>query len=161
MEIRALYPNDWPAVKRIYEAGIATQIATFETEVPPWEIWDKNHLSYCRLVSFREDIITGWVALSPVSSRCVYQGVAEVSVYIDPDFHGLGIGKTLMEQVIESSETAGIWTLQSGIFSSNEASIKLHEKVGFRIVGTREKLGMINGKWQDIILMERRSPKVG
>ena len=152
---------DWPAVSDIYTQGIATGYATFETDVPSFEVWDQNHLANCRLVAEREGEIAGWAALSPVSGRCVYGGVAEVSVYVGTEFHGLGIGKVLMQHLILESEKTGLWTLQSGIFPENVGSIKLHEKVGFRKIGYREKVGKYQGAWKDNLIFERRSKVVG
>lgn len=154
-------PSDWEAVARIYADGIATGYATFEQEIPSWESWDKNHLNDCRLVADENGTILGWAALSPVSSRCVYGGVAEVSVYVGGEARGHGVGKALMLDLIDSSETAGLWTLQSGIFPENIASIVLHEKVGFRKIGVRERVGKLNDQWKDNVLFERRSKKVG
>ena len=138
-----MQPNDWPEVARIYEEGIATGIATFETQVPTYADWDQAHLKICRLVFSRDDRLAGWAALSPVSGRCVYGGVAEVS------------------RLIPESEANGIWTLQSGIFPENLASIRLHEKVGFRKLGVRERIGKRDGQWKDNVLFERRSRVVG
>ena len=152
---------DWRAVSDIYTQGIATGYATFETEVPSYEEWNKNHIAGCRLIAERGDEIAGWAALSPVSGRCVYGGVAEVSVYVAKKFHGLGIGKVLMNHLILESEKAGLWTLQSGIFPENVGSIKLHEKVGFRKIGFREKVGKLHGNWKDNVIFERRSKVVG
>lgn len=152
---------DWESVAQIYKEGIATGYATFETNTPTYDDWDKNHLRSCRLVAEREGKIAGWAALSPVSSRCVYGGVGEVSVYVGIDFHGLGIGKMLMKNLILESEKAGLWTLQSGMFPENTASIKLHEKVGFRKIGYREKVGKLHGVWKDNLIYERRSQTVG
>ena len=147
---------------RIYKEGIATGFATFETLVPDYKNWDMNHVPECRLVAERNQKILGWVALSPVSGRCVYGGVAEISVYIAESARGKGVGKALLEAVIQESEKEGYWTLQSGIFPENEASIKLHEKVGFRFLGKREKVGKtIHGVWKDNLLFERRSKVVG
>ncbi len=161
VEIRPMLKEDWPSVAQIYAEGIATGFATFETDVPEYEAWDKNHLKHCRLVAERDGSIAGWAALSPVSGRCVYGGVAEVSVYVGKEFHGLGIGKLLMQQLIPESERQGLWTLQSGIFPENTASIKLHEKVGFRKIGYREKVGKLHGAWKDNLMFERRSRTVG
>lgn len=152
--------EDWPAVKEIYRQGIATGMATFETDVPGWNQWDENHLAHSRLIAKGNEIL-GWAALSPVSGRCVYGGVAEVSVYIAEKARGRGIGKKLLNTLIENSEENGIWTLQAGIFAENEASIKLHKKCGFKIVGKREKLGKLKDIWKDVLLMERRSKRVG
>ncbi len=156
-----MHNTDWESVAAIYMEGIATGYATFETSTPPYDVWDKNHLESCRLVAEREGRIAGWAALSPVSSRCVYGGVGEVSVYVGTGYHGLGIGKLLMDNLILESEKVGLWTLQSGIFPENIGSIKLHEKVGFRKIGYREKVGKLHGAWKDNLLYERRSPTVG
>jgi len=153
--------HDWPEVKHIYEDGIATGNATFQQSAPEWEEWDKNHLSTCRVVAKDNDTILGWAALTPVSGRCVYAGVAEVSVYINEEARGKGLGKKLLEMLVEESEANDIWTLQAGIFPENTASLKIHEACGFRILGTREKIGKMNGVWRDTILMERRSKKTG
>ncbi|MEW6184644.1 MAG: N-acetyltransferase family protein [Thermodesulfobacteriota bacterium] len=150
--------QDWPAVKTIYEQGLATGNATFEGEAPSWEDWDAGHLQECRLVAVAAERVVGWAALSRVSGRCVYAGVAEVSVYIAAEERGRGIGKQLLQSLIRESEQHGIWTLQSGIFPENEASIALHRKCGFRLIGRREKLGQMNGRWRDVLLYERRSP---
>jgi L-amino acid N-acyltransferase YncA len=161
MKIRNMNPDDWPEVREIYEEGIATKMATFETSSGTWEKWDQGHLTEPRLVTTEGEEVLGWAALSPVSGRCVYGGVAEVSVYIRASAKGRGIGTQLLEELIRRSEENGIWTLQAGIFADNHPSIKLHEKVGFRLVGTREKLGRLDGVWRDIVLMERRSDVVG
>ncbi|MET1258178.1 N-acetyltransferase family protein [Flagellimonas sp. DF-77] len=162
MIIREMKAADWDEVAEIYKAGIATGCATFETKVPSFADWDAAHIDSCRLVAEHNDGLWGWAALSPVSSRCVYGGVAEVSVYITPEARGKGVGKTLMHQLIAASEAQGYWTLQSGIFPENEASIKLHEKVGFRFLGKRERVGKTHeGIWKDNLLFERRSQTVG
>lgn len=157
MNVRPMTKKDWKAVANIYEAGIATGNATFETTAPSWETWNKNHLASCRFVAEQDETIAGWVALSPVSSRCVYGGVAEVSVYISPDFRKKGVGKLLMQLLISASEEAGFWTLQAAMFPENKGSIALHLKMGFRKIGVREKIGKMNGVWRDNLLMERRS----
>jgi phosphinothricin acetyltransferase len=159
--IEKLRPEDWPAVRAIYEEGIATGNATFETQVPDWEDWDASHLGDCRLVARKGGHIVGWGALSPVSGRCVYAGVAEVSVYVADAARGQGIGKRLLQALIEVSERWGIWTLQAGIFPENQASIGLHESCGFRQVGTRVRIGQLKGMWRDVVLLERRSETVG
>jgi phosphinothricin acetyltransferase len=153
---------DWTAVAQIYADGIATGEATFETAVPTWEKWDSGHLPTCRFVA-RSDAgeVLGWAALSAVSSRCVYAGVAEVSVYVAPAAWGQGVGKRLLQTLVDSSEAEDIWTLQAGIFPENEASVKLHERCGFRVVGRRERLGQQNGHWRDVLFLERRSQTVG
>jgi len=142
--------------------GIATGEATFETESSPdWETWSGEHLDFGRLAALSEDRVVAWAALTPVSDRCVYAGVAEVSVYVGEDARGQGIGSQLMAALIEAAEGNGIWTLQAGIFPQNEKSVTLHEKFGFRIVGKRERLGKLKGQWQDVLLLERRSNRVG
>jgi L-amino acid N-acyltransferase YncA len=150
----------WEYVERIYVEGIATGNATFETSAPAWEAWDQGHLVDLRLVAVRADEVLGWTALSPVSDRCVYGGVAEESVYVAAAERGRGIGRLLLEELILRSEQAGVWTIQTGIFPENTASIRLHERVGFRVLGVREKLGKLNGEWRDVVFLERRSPNV-
>lgn len=150
-------PADWPAVHAIYEQGLATGDASFATEVPAWTAWDAAHLPDCRLVARDGDAILGWAALSPVSERCVYEGVAEVSVYVGEDHRGRGVGDALLTKLWEASQRAGLWTLQAGIFPENEASLRLHRACGFRDVGLRERLGKLHGAWRDVLLLERRS----
>lgn len=157
MEIRNLLASDWDQVKVIYEKGIATGNATFQASAPSWEEWDSSHLQNSRVVAEEDGKVIGWAALTPVSSRCVYAGVAEVSVYVDTNHFGKGVGYALLEQLVLLSETDGIWTLQSGIFPENISSLKIHEKAGFRILGQREKIGKQNGVWRDTVLLERRS----
>ncbi|MCA1060463.1 N-acetyltransferase family protein [Rossellomorea aquimaris] len=159
--ISEMKKNDWNQVADIYLEGISTGNATFQKDVPSWEEWDGSHIKVSRIVARENDSILGWAALSPVSSRCVYSGVAEVSVYVSNQYNGKGIGSLLLNALIEISEQNGYWTLQSGIFPENVASIKLHEKHGFRIVGRREKIGKMDGVWRDTVLMERRSKRVG
>ena len=156
-----MLPGDWPEVARIYSEGIATGYATFETHIPAWKDWDLNHLPFGRLVSAEAEAILGWAALSPVSGRCVYGGVAEVSIYVGREARGQGLGRALLSTLIEESEKSGIWTLQSGIFPENLTSIRLHENLGFRRIGTRERIGCLNGVWKDNVLFERRSRRVG
>lgn len=151
----------WDDVKPIYEEGIATGIATFDTEAPDWDIWDGIHLENCRLIAFVKNNVVGWAALCAVSGRKVYAGVAEVSVYVAKAEQGKGIGKRILQELIRESEQAGIWTLQAGIFAENSGSIALHKSCGFREVGLREKIGKFNSTWKDIILMERRSNIAG
>lgn len=161
IHIEAMEVDDWISVAKIYKAGIDTGMATFETEVPSWEQWDKQHIETCRLVARSKGKILGWAALSAVSSRCVYGGVAEVSVYVSSQLRGEKIGEKLLRKLIDESEVQGYWTLQSGIFPENISSIRLHEKLGFRKIGFREKIGQLNGVWKDNILMEKRSKKTG
>lgn len=161
MNLRKMITNDWESVKEIYLQGIATGNATFQKDAPSWEEWNKAHLNFSRIVSFNErNEIVGWCALSPVSSRCVYAGVAEVSVYVSTANAGKQIGTLLLRQLIMESEAKGIWTLQAGIFPENKASIRIHEKEGFRIVGYREKIGQMDGIWRDTLLLERRSNNI-
>jgi L-amino acid N-acyltransferase YncA len=156
-EIRDLRPADWPEVASIYREGIETGNATFETAVPAWEAWDAAHLPEHRLVAVEDGRVVGWAAVSPVSERCCYVGVAEHSIYVAAAARGRGVGRALLAALVESTERGGIWTLQSGIFPENEASIGLHTALGFRIVGVRERLGHVNGVWRDVVLLERRS----
>jgi phosphinothricin acetyltransferase len=153
--------QDWPEVRRIYEEGIATGNATFESEVPSWEAWDAAHRRDCRFVAQDGGAILGWAALSPVSDRCVYGGVAEVSVYVAAAARGGGVGRALLSALIEESERWGIWTLQAGIFPENDASVSLHRKLGFREVGRRERIGRMEATWRDVLLLERRSAVAG
>jgi phosphinothricin acetyltransferase len=160
--VREMKTEDWDAVASIYKEGIDTKIATFQTEVPAYEAWDKSHLRTCRLVAEAEGRVVGWIALTPYSSRCVYSGVVEVSIYIKADSRGKHVGEKLYQAVIPLSEKEGIWTLQAGIIEINKASLALHKKVGFRMVGYREKIGKDhNGVWQNTVLMERRSQVAG
>jgi phosphinothricin acetyltransferase len=159
--IREMTQQDGSRVLEIYRMGIDTGNATFETEIPLWTDWDLKHLKHSRFVFVEKQEISGWIALSLVSPRKVYQGVAEVSVYVDPLSHGKKIGSRLMERVIVSSEEHGIWTLYSSIFPENQTSLRLHEKTGFRIIGTREKIAHLDGQWRDTVLLERRSKVVG
>ncbi len=161
MTIRNMQTSDWPEVARIYAEGIATGIATFETAVPEYASWDQGHLPYGRLVAESGDSLHGWAALSPVSGRCVYGGVAEVSVYVSANSRGMGVGQKLMNQLIATSEQEGLWTLQSGIFPENISSIRLHEKSGFRFLGIRKRIARRDGIWKDNVLYERRSEIVG
>ena len=154
--------EDWEQVRSIYLEGIATGVATFETSAPTWEKWDAGHFRKMRLVAREaEGEVLGWAALSPVSDRCVYGGVAEVSVYVGERGRGRGVGRALLESLIEASEQNGIWTLQAGVFPENTASIKLHLRCGFREVGRRERIGKLDGVWRDTLLLERRSRTVG
>ena len=158
LDIRDLLPGDWPRVKAIYEAGIATRNATFAQEAPPWDEWDAAHEAAPRLVACRAGVVVGWAVLARVSSGCAYGGVMEVSIYIDPAVAGQGVGSTLMQALIDAAEAAGIWTLEAWIFPENSASMALHQRHGFRIVGRREKLGQMGNRWRDVMILERRSP---
>jgi L-amino acid N-acyltransferase YncA len=161
VELRGLRPHDWPEVARIFDEGIRTGNATFEAEVPSWEEWDAAHLREHRFVAEREGSVVGWVALAPVSSRCCYAGVAEVSAYVGEEARGEGLGRALLGQVIESSERGGIWTLETGVFPENGPSLALLQRFGFRVVGTRERIGRIHGRWRDVVFLERRSEVIG
>lgn len=155
--VKHITPDHWPLVASIYQKGMATGMATFETEIPSWIIWNNTHLKICRYGAWSDHELLGWVALSPVSQRPVYRGVAEVSIYVDPQFARQGVGSKLFDQIILESEKAGLWTLQSGIFPENQASIALHKNKGFRIIGYREKIAQLHGRWHDNVLMERRT----
>jgi L-amino acid N-acyltransferase YncA len=159
--VDVLRPDEWEAIRAIYLEGIATGNATFETEAPTWEQWDAGHLPECRLAARIDGRLVGWAALSPVSSRRCYAGVAEVSVYVAAAHRGSGVGRALLQAVIAESESRGIWTLQGGTFPENTASLRLQESCGFRIVGRRERIARMNGVWRDTVLTERRSPHVG
>ena len=161
LRIEAMQPEDWDQVRAIYLEGISTGQATFETEAPSWDKWDSGHLTECRLVARQGERLIGWAALSPVSSRCVYAGVAEISVYVTAAGRGSGTGTSLLKALVQASEQQGIWSLQAGIFPENAASLALHKKLGFREVGRRERLGKLYGVWRDVILLERRSQIVG
>jgi L-amino acid N-acyltransferase YncA len=150
-------PGDWPHVASIYAAGIATRNATFETEVPSYEHWDAAHLPEHRFVATDNGGVVGWVALTAYSDRCCYGGVADLSVYVDPGAQGRGIGTALLERLVASAGAGGIWTLQAGVFPENEASLALHRRCGFRVVGTRQRIGRLDGLWRDVVLLERRS----
>ena len=154
--IDQMTPNDWDQVRSIYFEGIRTGNATFETDAPSWEKWNEGHLPFARLVMRDEEVVLGWAALSPVSKRVVYRGVVEVTVYVAENARGKGIGRALLEALIAESEKNGIWTLQASIFPENTASIELHLKCGFREVGRRERIAMLNGVWRDTLLFERR-----
>lgn len=159
IKIRAMKKEDWECVANIYKEGIDTKIATFQTEVPAYEEWDLSHIKRCRLVAVRNGEIVGWTALSRYTSRCVYAGVAEASVYVKASYRGKQVGEKLLNALITEAEREGYWTLQSGIFEINKVSIALHKKVGFRMVGYRERIAKdMDGVWQNTVLMERRSP---
>ena len=160
--IDPMTPDDWPQVRAIYLEGIATGNATFETDAPSWDDWDRAHVAEPRLVARDTDgPVLGWVAVTPVSGRCVYAGVADLSVYVSAAARGRGVGRALLQALIDSSERTGIWTLQAGIFPENAPSIAIHEACGFRRVGLRERIGRLNGVWRDVVLLERRSNVVG
>jgi len=159
--IEPMAVTDWDEVRRIYLEGIATGQAKFETGAPSWDQWDAAHLPFARLVARQENGLAGWAALSPVSQRSVYRGVAEVSVYVAEHQRGLGIGRKLLNALITDSEQNGIWTLQAGVFAENEGSLVLHQSCGFREVGRRERIGRLHGAWHDTILLERRSTIAG
>ena len=164
--ISAMQPEDWPDVREIYGEGIASGNATFETVLPEWEKWDSGHRSDCRIVArstvpLNQDRVLGWAALSPVSARGVYAGVAEVSVYVASTAKGRGIGKALLHALVEESERRGVWTLQAGIFPENASSIAIHKSCGFREVGRRHRIGKMGDTWRDVVLLERRSSTTG
>jgi L-amino acid N-acyltransferase YncA len=163
LRIEPLRPADWPAVAAIYAQGIATGNATFETDVPSWERWDAAHLPEPRLVARNGPAgePLGWAALAPVSDRCAYAGVAENSVYVAERARGLGVGRRLLSALVERGDEAGIWTIQTGIFPENTASLALHRDCGFRVVGVRERIGQLDGHWRDVVFLERRSPVAG
>ena len=151
-----MQPSDWPAVRDIYEQGIATRLATFETAAPSWEDWDARHLTDLRLVAEDDGEVLGWAALSPTSARACYAGVAEESVYVSESARGRGIGSALLTELLDRADEAGFWTIQTSIFPENAASIALHERCGFRVVGTRERIARLDGAWRDTVLLERR-----
>jgi L-amino acid N-acyltransferase YncA len=157
MTIRELQPADWPAVAGIFEEGIRTGNATFETTAPTWEAWDAGHLADHRLVVTLDGDVVGWAALSAVSDRACYSGVAEHSIYVAERVRGLGFGRQLLAALVAAADAGGIWTLQSGVFPENEASLALHLSLGFRVVGVRERFGRLDGVWRDVVLLERRS----
>jgi L-amino acid N-acyltransferase YncA len=156
VDIRALIEADWPAVEAIYAEGIATRAATFETEPPDYDSFDASHHSEHRLVAVENGRVAGWVALAPTSKRACYAGVAENSIYVAESGRGRGIGRALMEAVIASAASGGIWTIQAGMFPENAASIALHERLGFRLVGRFERIAQLDGIWRDTVLLELR-----
>jgi L-amino acid N-acyltransferase YncA len=158
MEIRPMKTSDWPAVKAIYEQGIATKLATFETSAPEWADWDDAYLGDQRLVAERDGEVVGWAALLPTSRRGCYAGVVENSVYVAEESRGQGVGRALLGQLLDGADRAGFWTVQASIFAENVASIEFHCRCGFRVVGTRERIGQLDGVWRDTVLLERRSP---
>jgi L-amino acid N-acyltransferase YncA len=157
IELRDLRPDDWPKVERIFEEGIRAH-STFATEPPAWEVWDEAHS--LRIVAESSGVVVGWAALSPVSKRHVYRGVAESSVYVAESERGRGIGRALMQELIERAEREGIWTIEAAMFPENEASLELHRSLGFRVVGVRERIGERDGIWRDTVLLERRSKEI-
>jgi L-amino acid N-acyltransferase YncA len=161
VEVRDLRADDWPEVARIFAEGIRTGNATFETEVPSWEAWDAGHLAEHRFVAERDGLVVGWIALVAVSPRECYAGVAEVSAYVAEEARGSGVGRQLLARLIESSERGGIWTLETGVFPENGPSLALLQRFGFRVVGTRERIGRMHGMWRDVTFLERRSEVVG
>jgi len=161
IKIRPFKESDWPFVEKIYQQGIDTKNATFQTKAKPWQAWNQSTIKRCRLVAEYNGQIAGWAALSQLSSRPVYAGVAEVSIYIATQHQGKGLGKQLLSALVTESEKAGFWTLQAVIFPENQTSIALHETCGFRVVGRREKLGKMDNRWRDVLLLERRSKIVG
>ncbi len=161
MKLQKIKYQDFERLCLIYKQGIETGIATFQNDIPTWDHWNNTHLAFGRIGAFVNDLLIGWASLSPVSNRVVYSGVAEVSIYIHNDYKNKGVGKFLLNQLIKESEENNIWTLQSSIFTDNNASVKLHLSCGFRIIGCREKIGLKNGEWKDNLILERRSKKVG
>ena len=161
MTIEALQASDWPMVAAIYADGIACGLATFETQCPSWEEWDARILTFCRLVARKDSEVLGWAALSPVSSRQCYAGVAEVSVYVSTTAQGQGVGRALLFALIKESEQHGIWTLQGATIAENLASLRMQTSCGFRVIGRRERIAKLRGDWRDTILTERRSSSVG
>ncbi len=160
LAVEAMAASDWPAVAEIYRQGLDTGHASFETEVPAYEAWDRAHLERPRLVARLDGDVVGWAALSPVSDRCVYGGVAEDSVYVAAAATSRGVGRTLLTELVRRAEDDGIWTIQAGLFPENTASLALHERCGFRVVGRRERLGKHHGAWRDVLLVERRSDRI-
>jgi len=155
-----MLPEHWPIVSQIYQEGISTGNATFETSVPSWEKFDQAHHRFCRIVALEDRAVVGWAALTPISTRAAYAGVADLSVYVSGSNRGRGYGQALLNELVDDSERNGIWTLQAGIFPENIPSLHLHKSCGFRVVGTRERIGKLNGVWRDTVLLERRSSAV-
>jgi phosphinothricin acetyltransferase len=161
VRIEAMTPADWVEVGEVYGEGISTGDATFEADVPSWGEWDASHMNACRFVAREGDTVLGWAALSPVSPRACYRGVAEVSMYVREAARGRGVGRALLDHLVAASESAGIWTLQGSTFPENAASLRLQAACGFRVVGRRERIAQLHGKWRDTVLTERRSCGVG
>ena len=161
IRVEPLEAEHWPAVRRIYESGIATGNATFDERIPEWDQWNGAHLDEHRFVAVDGGEVVGWVAAVPVSDRCCYGGVVEHSVYVDPAHQGRGVARTLLGALIASTEAAGVWTIQSGVFPESRASLAVHERVGFRVVGVRRRIGELEGIWRDVVAIERRSDTVG
>jgi phosphinothricin acetyltransferase len=161
MAVRPLEPFDWPEVARIYADGLASGVATFETQVPSWEAWDAAHLPAPRLVAERDGALVGWLAVSRVSRRPAYSGVVEHSVYVDGAARRSGIGRALLDALAAEAPRHGIWTIQTSIIDANEASLRLHEAAGFRVVGRRERIAQLDGAWRDTLLLELRLPEAG
>lgn len=161
MEIKSFGRENYQQAAEIYRQGVATGIAVFQTDIPAWEEWDAEHLLVCRIAVFDDARMLGWAAVAPVSGRCAFAGVAEVSVYVAENARGRGVGEFLLKNLIAQSENAGLWTLHSEIFAENLASIRIHEKCGFRLIGRREKIARKNNEWKDTVLLEKRSAKVG
>lgn len=161
MKFKPLLAGHWPAVKKIYEEGIATGNATFQGLAPSWEEWDSSHVKSSRIVAIINGEVVGWAALTPVSGRCVYSGVGEVSVYVSESARGKGVGKALLGELIASSENDGFWTLTAGVFPENEASLRIHRQSGFKVLGIRERIGKLNGVWRSTVFLERRSSVTG
>ncbi len=158
MVVRTLVSSDWPDVARIYGEGLATGVATFETEMPSWEAWNGAHLPAPRLVAERDGTVVGWVAVSRVSRRPAYRGVVEHSIYVDAGARGSGVGRTLMEALVAEAPDHDIWTIQTSVIEANQASLRLHETLGFRVVGRRERIAQLDGAWRDTLLLELRLP---
>ncbi|MGP4065805.1 GNAT family N-acetyltransferase [Oceanobacillus sp. M65] len=156
IQVREMHRSDWERVRDIYKMGIEGGIATFETMVPDWEEWNKSKLTYGRLVAEIEDNVAGWVALTPYSSRQVYKGVVELGIYVDPDFQGKGIGSALIKPLLKICQKEGVWTMQAGVFPENIASLALHQRFGFNVVGRREKIAQLHGEWKDVLLLEKK-----